>query len=204
MNSPSFGGFPEVSRVCLHYSEYFSLNPAAGQLAYYMIRANGVYDPNRTGTGHQPLGYDLWSSVYQHCVVLRSRITVSFVSIETSAVGGLVCGLMPKVPDTPLSLDVNTLIENGRAIYKIIPVRETSYRNGLTLNQEVDVAKWFGVRDIEDNDDLCASVGTNPADEVAHCIFVGPTSAADFAAVQVLIKVLYDVQFMEPKEQTEN
>lgn len=37
--------------------------------------ANGLYDPDITGTGHQPQGYDQWGDLYRTATVLKSKIS---------------------------------------------------------------------------------------------------------------------------------
>jgi len=54
-------GFPSQKIVKMRYVDRYqnTLNGAGYGLVQW--RANGCFDPDVTGTGHQPLGYDQWS-----------------------------------------------------------------------------------------------------------------------------------------------
>ena len=61
----------------LTYSSNVSINPgAAGTPAAYVYRANGLYDPDLTGGGHQPRGYDQFTPMYNHWTVVGAKVTV--------------------------------------------------------------------------------------------------------------------------------
>jgi len=66
------------SKTCKHrYSTFFSLNPGVGVSADRIFMANGMYDTDVSGTGHQPYGYDTLATQYNQWTVLRSKITVT-------------------------------------------------------------------------------------------------------------------------------
>lgn len=45
----------------------------------YRYNLNSVFDPNRTGTGHQPYGHDSLAAIYNRYRVIACSYTVSFV-----------------------------------------------------------------------------------------------------------------------------
>jgi hypothetical protein len=47
--------------------------------AMQQFRLNSVYDPNLNIAGHQPLGYDTWSVIYNYYKVLECNITVEII-----------------------------------------------------------------------------------------------------------------------------
>jgi hypothetical protein len=49
--------------------------PSAGQTAKWNISCNGLFDPDITYTGHQPLYFDTFSAVYNHYTVINSVLT---------------------------------------------------------------------------------------------------------------------------------
>jgi len=67
---------PDEMRVCLPFTTNVSLVSTAGVPGNYLFRGNGPFDPDLTGSGAQPEGYDQWSGLYSACRVLGSRITV--------------------------------------------------------------------------------------------------------------------------------
>lgn len=69
-------GFPNKLFTRLKYVEHFTLTATNGVLNTYRFCANGCYDPNITGTGHQPMYFDQYSALYDHFVVLGSKIKV--------------------------------------------------------------------------------------------------------------------------------
>lgn len=67
-------GFPKTLKFHHRYVETFSLT-ASGTAGIYRMNANGMYDPNYTGTGHQPMYFDQLSAIYNHYTVIGSKIT---------------------------------------------------------------------------------------------------------------------------------
>lgn len=66
--------------MCKHkYQETVSITiPIGVVIQRYIFSANGMYDPNITGTGHQPLYFDQLSALYDHYCVIGSKIRVLF------------------------------------------------------------------------------------------------------------------------------
>ena len=52
----------------------FQLADAVTGLAYNVYNANGIWDPNFSATGHQPMGYDQWSTLYKTYRVKKCTI----------------------------------------------------------------------------------------------------------------------------------
>ena len=93
----------------LRYVEYFTLNPAAAGLpATHVFSANGLYDPNITGVGHQPRGFDQLMALYDHYYVSRSKIIADFASISNNSVAPWVCGIVLDDDATPRDRDWET------------------------------------------------------------------------------------------------
>lgn len=69
------GMFPSRKQVVLRYVEDFTLNPGSASVATYIFRANSLFDPNYTSTGHQPMFFDTYASIYAGYKVRHSTIT---------------------------------------------------------------------------------------------------------------------------------
>lgn len=53
-----------------------------------VFRANSLYDPDYTGTGHQPNGFDALMAAYDHFTVLATKIRVR--TIQAGSGGGTI------------------------------------------------------------------------------------------------------------------
>ncbi len=62
--------------VRLRYGIGSVITSTAGSVGTYVFSANGLYDVNITGAGHQPRGFDQWMSMYDHYTVFFSKITL--------------------------------------------------------------------------------------------------------------------------------
>lgn len=64
-----------------------TLNVAGGYAAYYIFRGNSIYDPDQTGVGVQPYGFDQYvaDGLYTNFRVTSSAISVYFRPEETYA-----------------------------------------------------------------------------------------------------------------------
>lgn len=79
----------------LRYSTNISLDPKPENLGstgsnVWQFSANGCYDPDTTGLGHQPMYFDNYSAVYNQYRVLKSEITVTVVNtaVNTAVYNG--------------------------------------------------------------------------------------------------------------------
>lgn len=69
---------PNIYTCRLRYVEQFSLNPDnTGAVSYHVFKCDGLYDPNSTGVGHQPMGFDQLCGMYEKFQVMGSKIKVS-------------------------------------------------------------------------------------------------------------------------------
>lgn len=71
--------FPQSMKTRLRYTERFEFTPTSTSVQQQRFMGNGIYDPNVTGTGHQPRGFDEFMNVYQKFTVVASQCTVQFM-----------------------------------------------------------------------------------------------------------------------------
>jgi len=73
--------FPPKFKKRLVYSETsLTVASTSGSSNSYFFSANGLFDPNTTGTGHQPMGFDQMMLMYEQYTVFASKITVEFIN----------------------------------------------------------------------------------------------------------------------------
>ncbi len=66
--------------ITLRYVEEFSNSILTSAGAQQTMNLNSLFDPNRTGSGHQPMGFDTVASLYNRYRVLKVRVTVKFIA----------------------------------------------------------------------------------------------------------------------------
>lgn len=67
---------PNVLTTKLRYSSYVDLDPTAGQFKTHILCPSSLYDPDYTGVGHQPMGFDQLAALFAHYYVNSCKITV--------------------------------------------------------------------------------------------------------------------------------
>lgn len=189
----------DATMVKLKYTEYIAFDTALGPATFYTFTGNGPFDPNVTGTGTQPLGYDQWSALYDQVLCYGSKITI-----------------------TPISL--GSTVSTGTILYNVCPVVDTAEITGLTtvaavnqlphgknaavytINQTVPLtnymtsAKMFGVPKaaIDIDDTYQSVVGANP---VGLWKWVISQQAADVLqaafSVKWMVEIIYYLKFFE-------
>lgn len=187
------GLFPPGKRLTLRYSEILSLNPASGGLVGYTFSANGCYDPNISGIGHQPYGFDQIMSYYNHYVVHSSSIAVM-----PHSQGGNDAYLFIKLQDTS-SLAVSIIEHIAEENAVAIANQASIFFSGKKLTMNYSAREFFRVKDPVLADDLYGSNSTNPQDQAYYIVGAAAAAGEDPPAVSFLVTIDYDVVFLEPK-----
>ena len=66
-------GFPKTLKFIHKYCDNVSVSGSAGIPFKYQFSCNGLYDPNITGTGHQPMYFDQVTPIYNQYRVIGAK-----------------------------------------------------------------------------------------------------------------------------------
>lgn len=75
---------PDRLRVPLKYDQRIVITSTVGALVTQIYRGNSCYDPDYTGGGQQPVGFDQWSAFYASYMCYASKITVTAMPVSAS------------------------------------------------------------------------------------------------------------------------
>jgi len=188
----SFAPFPPKMFATLKYNELIQFDPTALADTNYVFCANSIYDPNVTGTGHQPMGHDIYEQLYNHYRVLSSTIKITVVPNETSIAGAAVCGIQLS-DDGVGPTAINTMIEERNARYRYI-----------TYNSVNTVKHYFNVHKVYPYNfqATTAQFGSNPGEMHYFIVFVGPIFPGTLnpGNFSVNVEIKYNCMFWENKD----
>ncbi len=91
---PGNQGLPlgKTFKTKLRYVTQLELGSGTNDFAsHHFYRANSAFDPDLTGTGHQPMGYDQLALFYDHYTIIGSKITCNYHNVGGS--NPIVCGI---------------------------------------------------------------------------------------------------------------
>jgi len=201
-------GFPKTTMVKLRYVSGVSLDSTIGNVATYTFRANSIFDPDFSGIGHQPMNHDTWATLYNHYVVVGSKVTVTFHNPTTTGNDGLLCGVNLHAGSALASTVVETIMEQGTTRYKLVNASLSANRgNGAVVRRGFSCKKFFNLANPTDGITRIGSAqGANPAEQAFFIVFCGapPASSADYGAVQATVVIDYIVIYSEPIEQPQS
>lgn len=188
------------SRTCkLRYAESININPGAGVAGQYIFSCNSLYDPNVSGTGHQPYGFDQLMALYNHYTVTGARCRVTMIGTDN-----LVYTLGIKLSDSSsLSSTVpDSLLEQPGFKKKIVSYANAIGRNYITCN--FSCKKFFrhpSKNFILSDDTLSGTSSTNPVEQAYFIIVLAPAIALqDLANCTLQVEIDYVATFTGPKE----
>lgn len=192
-------GFPKRLTCTLKYTGTHTLTSTAGSVAVQRYSCNGLFDPDITNAGHQPLYFDNLMAIYNHYTVIGSKITVRLCPASATTGPGLFA--MFQNDDTSSSaISVGQVSEQTlSSVVKLLPVGQSdSVTTGLTWSAK----KTFG-GSVLGNDNLQGTVGANPTEQSYYELRYSDAGAGN-SAILVIAEVQYTAVFDEIKDQTEN
>lgn len=191
-------------RSHLMYSDIVPLtSTGAGVVGYYAFSANGLYDPNITGTGHQPMGFDQLMLLYEHYTVTKAKVTATFISDDSKQCGMVGIAISP---DGTLPSSYTTLIENGLVAKAFINGGRGGVQ-GFANNNAVQVSMPFDIKAINGRaapivgDDLYrGDAASNPTEQTYIALFCSNLSNATVFPITVSVDIDYEATFTEPRK----
>lgn len=191
-----YAGQPPSKLVRMRYVDQLSLNAGIGAIAGHTFRANSIFDPDQSGTGHQPMGHDQWTTFYNHYTVLGAKITVTFSNQHTG--DPMIVGLFLNDDTSLASSAATSIIENAKG-----PITHLDAAGGQgckTISTTFSAKKFFRCN-VKNRTDLKATFGTNPSEEAYFLVWTAAMNAAsDPSVVYATVKIDYIVLLTERKD----
>lgn len=195
---PIFQSSSKLVKDQLYYDQLISLAGTIGNIATIHFWANNVYDPYAATGGHQAIGFDQMMLLFEHFCVIRSKITVTFISATSNPIR---VGIYIN-PDTTSVVNINTLLENGLISSKVIE-RATVGGSTVTCTLDLDVKKYFGkktYRDLLDDEKLTGDGANSPIEGVYYSIFAFDPFTNQAFDVRADVIISYDTIYFEPRK----
>ena len=180
----------------LNYSELFALTfSGVGVPGVYQFRVNSIFDPNLTGTGHQPLGHDELSYFYQRYRVKGMAYRISFANTEAKN-----AEIMISVrPNASYSTVIETVRESSYTVYKTMLGEDGTSRAYRSCKGYASVAKLRGVKNsvVSNDDEYQALIGQNPVQVPVLTIYVNNQNTGQSLVVNVRVDLVYYVELFD-------
>lgn len=184
----------------LKYSENVSMNCSNGATNTYLFRLNSLYDPNRSGNGHQPYTFDQIMGLYDVYVVTGCKVTVVF---STEA------GIMMNVAihgnkDTLTPTNIQELYELKGTVFGQV----SSLVRPIVLQKYYSIDELWGSSrsEITSDDAFQGTSSANPTAQGTLHISAQPAILTDASTrtVNMTVTLKYYCIFKQPKTQTQS
>lgn len=180
------------------YSDRFTLNPGIGGIvAAHAFSCNGLFDPNITGTGHQPRGFDqLIGVLYDHATVIAAKATIYLTNTD-SANAQMVQLYINDGPSIAVGFDDGL---ERRYIKTRMLSAEGSGNNCATMSIALNPNRFLGVGNPLSSQELKNSATANPTEQCYFIVGAVPLNTVDVGAVECAIRIEYTTICQEPRQ----
>lgn len=190
-------GFPKRI-VCTHkYVGFRDLTSTSGVVGTYRFAANGMFDPDHTGVGHQPMYFDNLSAIYDHFTVIGSKIVVKVVPKTATAGPGAVAIFVNDDTSTNIT-NVGTAVEQSSGTTALLlPVGQST---PLVLTKTWSAKKTFG-GSVLGNDNLQGNSAADPSEgQFFDICYQDLTTSPTTSTVQLWVEIQYTAVWDELRD----
>lgn len=153
-------GFPDRLVTILKYSENYTFTGSATPAAQ-VWSINSAFDPNFTGTGHQPSFYDTFQSVYGRYFVRHFKLDLEVTATNPNVSTYVVANYADQ------SIAANTveqIIEAKYSVFKVLGITNSGKSTQLISLPWMSTMKLMGQPGTEADDNMYSVVSASPAD----------------------------------------
>lgn len=189
---PSIFGFPDKLITKLRYCDYKNIATTAGALTSHAFRWNSTFDPDFTGTGHQPLYRDTYAGIYNFYSVIRAHAKITFTNTDVD--NPFIVGCLTD-EDSTISSTFTTLMEQSRGKFRRLTALSGS-NSSLTIEMDWDAKTVLGVDPMEDGS-YKAAVGDNPTKDSFLIIWQQVEDGSSSVTLGVTVELIQEVLWNE-------
>jgi len=193
-------GFPDQLRTVLRYKENGISFTASTTPAAQVYRMNSLFDPNLTGTGHQPNQFDQLAALYLYYVVTACRVKVQILNEGTVEID---CVLV--YTDNNTSTQTVENLSEARWSKNICIGIQSSGKSVANLSLgTASIMNLMGEKDLNTDPSTYAGIGNNPVDPVYAIFKMSAADAITNVKAIANFEIFFDCTFKELSPVTES
>lgn len=193
LRNPSDYTIAQSMRVKMTYSTFFTINPGIGAVGTYLFSANGIYDPDVTGAGHQPAGFDELMNLYAEYVVVGSTIRV--IARSSADNQDFFFGVALE-RTTATYTDFDRYVENGNCKWTWCDAPNRGGESHAQVFHKCDMR--MANTDVLTDSDFFGTNAANPAEQRFYHILCCPCDrTSDIGAQNFSVVIDFDVIFRD-------
>lgn len=164
------------------------------------FRVNSCYDPDFTGSGHQPMGFDQFSAFYSSYRVNAVRHNAHMVNNVSGSASAMMAAIYPDYSGTGNAINTNQMYEQPNVSHTFV---SAAFGDSVkTISFYTTLANYFGLTkaEYEGDSDHQAAVGANPT-AIALLNFQTETASEGNSGsdMSIMHELTLYVTFLEPK-----
>lgn len=192
---------PKTMRIKFKYSTLLVLDPGVSTTstssAFWNYRANSLYDPDQSGIGHQPLGFDQYMPFYNRFTVIASKIQVTCISGSNTTPVYFSVSLEDS---TSAPLPIDDEIENGQVSFTYVSGQDAG--SIARRSRGFSARRFFGKRFLIGDPSYSGTISNDPAIGAYFQIAVASVDGMDPDACRFRVLITYLAVLNEPKDIT--
>lgn len=189
-------GFPKRMVMTHKYCDQIKINTAAlGAFYAYSFSTNGMYDPNSTGIGHQPMYFDQMTAIYNHYTVIGSQIIIRATKTDAQPDVATTVGAYINDDGTVVPTTLSALLEQSNAKHRILHGNKPT----TTFKMKWSAKKTFA-GSILGNDNLIGTSAANPTESQAFTFFLDSSAGVTVTTVTLDVEIRYIAVWTELKD----
>lgn len=195
---PTGSPVPNRMFTTMKYIQILTLGGTSLPYAQNQYRANDIYDPDYTGTGNYPLGYEQFLPLFSRYRVHSSRITVKPEITSSQEANNFVIGVYPS--NEAQNVGSADLRENlARPYNKYITTVRTD--NATMIRSYMKTSTIVGVSKaaVRLDDSFSAAIDAHPNNPWFWTIYIGNLTQTGNTGMNAIVEIKYYVEFYDRK-----
>ncbi len=182
---------PLSYRTTLRYYEQVNFTSNSTPFVY-VFRANSGFDPNQTGSGSQPVGWDNLLAFYNASFGVGSRIRITVINANTVPVQ---FGVAPTIAATTISSYDNMKIYGRQTVFGFADGTTRGSSSVKTVQNEVTTLQFFNQ---PFDRDFVAAGQALPSKNLFWSIVFQSSDQTSLLTLQFQVEIFYDFIFTDP------
>jgi len=184
-------------KTTLNYFDFdLTIATGAGTAGTRVYSANGLYDPDITGTGHQPMPFDQLMLSFEHYVVVAAELVCSFRNTSTTTPISVSISLNSSA--TPVTA-IQQLVENGLIVRKQLGMYP-HVGCQTTLRMPIKIGRFGGIPNVLDNPSFEGSAAANPTEQSYFHLSAWNPDTVSSIDCEIEVEIRYLAVFREPRK----